>query len=461
MTNAIPTVKASGLLGSLTELRRDRIGLMKRIPAEYGDIVRLRAGLFRPIVVSGADLCHEVLTEKPEAFVKGRGLSVFARPLLGDGLLTSERDVHKKNRRLVAPAFVHSRIAGYARVIAECVDGHVTRLAALREADLSVEMMRLTLDVVARTLFGAELGADVDAIGAAITAFLEHVNGEILSALPIPPFVPTPSNRRFLRMVRDLDDIVYRIIRERRRRSVDSDDLLSMLLAARDPEDGSAFSDEQIRDEVMTILIAGHETTANGLSWAFSLLDEHPSVRQRLEAESDAVLGGRRPTLEDLSRLPIAARVFKESLRLFPPVYMVARRAACDVTIGGHDIRKGTLLLVNIVGMHHRADYFPEPESFQPDRFEPAAERAIPRHAFLPFSAGPRVCIGNHFALMEGQMALAQLAGRLRFERRNPRAALAGEPTLTLRPRGGVPATIHRRRAEGSARAAISASAEA
>jgi cytochrome P450 len=205
----------------------------------------------------------------------------------------------------------------------------------------------------------------------------------------------------------------------------------------------------------MTILVAGHETTANGLSWAFSLLNEHPAVRQRLEAESDAVLGGRRPALEDLARLPVAARVFKESMRLFPPVYLVARRAARDVTIGGHAIRKGALVIVNIVGMHHRADYFPAPESFLPDRFDPAAEHAIPRHAFLPFSAGPRVCIGNHFALMEGQMALAQLAGRLRFERRNPGAPLVGEPTVTLRLRGGLPVTIRQRPCSARASSAI------
>jgi cytochrome P450 len=316
-------------------------------------------------------------------------------------------------------------------------------------------MMRLTLDVVGRTLFGTELGTDIDAIGAALTDLLEHVNGEILSVVPMPPAVPTPANRRFLGVVRELDQIVYRIIRERRRNGGESDDLLSMLLAARDPEDGSAFTDEQIRDEVMTILIAGHETTANGLSWAFSLLHEHPGVRQRLEAESDAVLGGRRPTLEDLARLPVAARVFKESLRLFPPVYMVARRAMRAVTIGGHDIRKGALVIVNIVGMHHRADYFTDPESFLPDRFDPAAERAVPRHAFLPFSAGPRVCIGNHFALMEGQMALAQLAGRLRFERRSSGAPLVGEPTLTLRPRGGVPVAIRRRPCSAGASSAI------
>jgi cytochrome P450 len=455
MNNAIPTVRGQRLLGSLPEMRRDQIGLLKRIPLEYGDIARLRIGLIPATVLSGADLCHEVLTEKPEAFIKGFGLSMFARPLLGDGLLTSEGDVHKKNRRLVAPAFVHSRIAGYASIIAECVEAHVTRLAKLSEADLSVEMMRLTLDVVARTLFGAELGTDLDAIGAAFTDMLEHVNAEILSVVPMPPVVPTPANRRLLGIVRELDEIVYRIIRERRRSGTDANDLLSLLLAARDPEDGSAFTDEEIRDEVMTILIAGHETTANGLAWTFSLLHEHPGVRQRLEAESDAVLGGRRPTLQDLAELPVAARVFKESLRLFPPAYLVSRRAVRDVTIGGHEIRKGALVIVNIVGMHHRADYFPEPGSFLPDRFDPAAERVIPRHAFLPFGAGPRVCIGNHFALMEGQMALAQLAGRLRFERRNPGAPLVGEPLLTLRPRGGVPVKIRRRACSAAVSSAI------
>ncbi len=455
MKNAIPTVRGHGLLGSLPEMRRDRIGLLKRIPAEYGDIARLRAGLFQATVVSGADQCHEVLSEKADAFVKGFGLGIFARPLLGDGLLTSERDVHKKNRRLVAPAFVHSRIAGYARVVAECVEAHVERLSRLPEAELSVEMMRLTMDVVGRALFGTELGGDIDVIGAALTELLEHVNSEILSVVPMPPAVPTPANRRFLGIVRELDQIVYRIIRERRRSGADSNDLLSMLLAARDPDDGGAFTDEQIRDEVMTILIAGHETTANGLSWAFSLLHEHAGVRQRLEAESDAVLAGRRPSLEDLVRLPVASWVFKESMRLFPPVYMVVRRAARDVAIGGHELRKGALVIVNIVGMHHRADYFPEPESFLPDRFDPAAEHAIRRHAFIPFSAGPRVCIGNHFALMEGQMALAQLAGRLRFERRNPAAPLVGVPTLTLRPRDGVPVTIRRRPCSARASSAI------
>lgn len=447
MTRAIPRVAGRRFLGNLAEFRSDRIGLLTRIPREYGDIARLDVGLFAAVVISSSELCNEVLVSKADAFVKGFGLSVFARPLLGDGLLTSERDEHRRNRRLVSPAFVHSRIGGYARTIAACVEEHVERLSREKEVDLSAEMMRLTLDVVGRTMFGADLGPDTRAIGDAITELLDHISSEIASYLPLPPVVPSPANLRMRRVVRKLDEIVYRIIRERRARTDDSGDFLSMLLAARDQDDGSALSDQEVRDEVMTILIAGHETTANGLAWAFSLLDRHPEQRARLEAESDAVLAGARPELDQLSRLPCAARVFKEALRLRPPVFMIARRAARDVTIGSHDLPRGTLVIIDIVGMHHRPDYFPEPDSFVPDRFAPELERALPRHAFLPFSAGPRVCIGNHFALMEGQMALAQLAGRLRFELLHD-APIVPDALLTLRPRGGVPVRVVRRDGE-------------
>ncbi|HEX4339542.1 MAG TPA: cytochrome P450 [Polyangiaceae bacterium] len=444
MQNAIPTVHGRRFVGSLPDMRKDRIALMKRIPGAYGDIAALELGLFGAVVVSGSELCHEVLVAKADAFKKGMGLSVFGRPVLGDGLLTSEQDVHRRNRRLVSPAFVHSRIAGYARTIAECVEEHAERLAGERFVDLSAETMRLTLDVIGRTMFGTDLGPDTRAIGDALTRTLDHINTELLSYVPMPPKVPTLANLRQQKNVRELDDIVYRLIRERRAANRDTGDFLSMLLAARDAEDGGALDDEQVRDEVMTILIAGHETTANGLAWAFGLLDRNPDVLRRLEAESDAVLAGRRATIEDLPRLPCAARVFKEALRMYPPVYMVARRATRDVVLGTYPIARGTLILVNIVGMHHRADYFPSPDDFVPDRFAPEAERALPRHAFLPFSAGPRVCIGNHFALMEGQIALAELAGRLRFELVDGRLPVA-EPTLTLRPRGGVPVRVIRR----------------
>jgi cytochrome P450 len=451
MTNAMPRISGRRFLGSLAEMRKDRIGLLKRIPGEYGDVARLDIGLFGVVVVSGGDACHEVLIAKADAFTKGLGLSVFARPVLGDGLLTSEREAHRRNRRLVSPAFVHNRIAGYARTIAECVDDHAERMASETAVDLSAEMMRMTLDVVGRTMFGTDLGPDTREIGSALTRLLSHINAELVSYLPMPPAVPTFGNLRLRKVARKLDEIVYRLIRERRSARRDSGDLLSMLLDARD-EDGSALTDEQVRDEVMTILLAGHETTANALAWAFTLLDQHPQERLRLEAESDSVLSGGRLTLEHLPRLPYAARVFKEAMRLYPPLYMVARRAARNVAIGDYELERGTLVIVNIVGMHHRADYFPEPEAFLPDRFSPEAERAMPRHAFLPFGAGARVCIGNHFALMEGQMALAQLAGRLRFELSNPGQPVEPEPTLTLRPRGGVPMQVVRRGAGNVAR---------
>jgi cytochrome P450 len=435
MTN-IPRVPGTPLLGSLPEIRKDRIGLLKRAHRDFGDVAALDIGLFKAFLVTSPELCHEVLTTKADAFTKGLGLGVLARPLLGNGLLTSERDEHRRQRRLVSPAFVHSRIAGYAQTIAGCVDEHADRIARKSEVDLSAELMRMTVDIVGRTLFGADLGADADVIGEALTELMERMNAELVSALPMPPVVPTPSNLRARRVIRRVDEIVYRLIRQRRAEGRDAGDFLSMLLAVRD-EDGGALTDQEVRDEAMTILMAGHETTANALAWAFYLLDQNPDERARLEAESDAVLGGALPSLESLRQLPFAARVFKEAMRLYPPAYMVVRRAAHAVEVGPCELKKGQAILVNIIGMHHRPDYFPDPEAFEPDRFSPAREALLPRHAYLPFGAGPRVCIGNHFALMEGQIALAHLAQRLRFERLPRSRYVACEPLLTLRPRGG------------------------
>jgi len=457
----IPKVPGTPLLGSLPEIRKDRIGLLKRAHRDYGDVAALDVGLFKALLVTSPELCHEVLTTKAEAFTKGLGLGVLARPLLGNGLLTSERDDHRRSRRLVSPAFVHSRIAGYAKTIADCVDEHADRMARKSQVDLLEELMRMTVDIVGRTLFGADLGADADVIGEALTELMERMNAELVSALPMPPVVPTPSNLRARRVIRRVDDIVYRVIRQRRAEGRDLGDFLSMLLAARD-EDGASMTDQEVRDEAMTILMAGHETTANALAWSFYLLGRNPAERARLEAESDGVLGGATPSLESLRRLPVAARVFKESMRLYPPAYMVVRRAARTVQIGPCEVKKGHAILVNIIGMHHRPDFFPDPEAFAPDRFSPEGEAALPRHAYMPFGAGPRVCIGNHLALMEGQIALAHLAQRLRFELLPRSRVVECEPLLTLRPRGGLHVKVTPRaaapyRAAGAADAAVPA----
>jgi cytochrome P450 len=429
--------------------RGDRAEQLISIMNRHGDVARLPwwGGLIKANVISSADMAHEVLFEQADAFVKGYGLSYFARPLLGNGLLTSETDFHRRQRRMMAPAFVHKRITEYATVIAARTEASQAGWVDGQEVDFSAAMMRLTLEIVGATLFGAEVGPEAEEIHEALTAAMAHAMRGLQSFIPIPPTWPTPANRRGLAAIARLDRTVYRLIEERRKGGVDRGDFLSMLLLAQDEDDGSVMTDKQVRDEAMNIFLAGHETTANALAWTFYLLAQHPAVRERLEREVDAALGGRTPTLADLAKLPYALQVLKESMRLYPPAFVLARRAVRDVTVGGHRIRKNDLAIVNIIGMHRRAEYFPEPLRFDPDRFTPEAEKAIKKHAYLPFGAGPRICIGNHFALMEGHLAVATLAQRVRLELAPGSRRVQMEPMITLRPKGGVAVRVQRRKA--------------
>jgi cytochrome P450 len=427
--------------------RADQVGFLLDVARRPEDVLRLpwMGGLITANIVSSADLAHEVLVAQADAFVKGYGLSYFARPLLGNGLLTSEHDFHHRQRRLMAPAFVHKRIAEYATVIAARAEAAQQGLADGARVDVSAAMMRLTLEIVGATLFGAEVGAEADEIGAALTAALEHVMRPLRSLVPIPPTWPTPANRRGLAAIDRLDKTVYRLIEEHRRGGADRGDFLSMLLLAQDEGGGGGMSDKQVRDEAMNIFLAGHETTSNALTWTFYLLAQHPAVRERLEREVDAALGGRTPALADLAAMPWSMAVFKEAMRLYPPAFVVARRAIRDVTLRGHAIAKNELVIVNIVGMHRRAEYFPEPSRFDPSRFLPENEKQLAKQAFLPFGAGQRVCIGNHFALLEGHLALAALAQRVRFDLAPGAPRVETEPLITLRPKGGMPMRVTRR----------------
>jgi cytochrome P450 len=384
-------------------------------------------------MVSSPALAHEVLVEKEDAFVKGQGLSLFARPLLGKGLLTSEGDFHRKQRRLLAPAFVQKRIAAYADVMAARGRDSAARMLAARELDVDAETMRVTLEIVGKTLFDAELGDEASDIGAALTEAMERMMRQISSLFPIPPQVPTPSNLRQRRAVARLDETIYRLIAERRARPSDRGDVLSMLLSAKD-DDGSSMDDVQIRDEAMTIFLAGHETTATALAWALYLLAKHPEARARVEAEVDAVLGDRAARIEDLRAMPYTLAVLKESMRLYPPAYVLGRLATRDVDLGPVHVRKGTLVLVNVSGIHRRAAVWPSPELFDPERFLGDAEKSLPKNAYMPFGAGPRICIGNHFALMEGHILLATYAQRVRLELADPKAKIWPRPLVTLRP---------------------------
>jgi cytochrome P450 len=446
MSRIVPRVPGRPVTGNLGELARNRIELLTRLPEQYGDVARIDIGfLARAYVVSSPELAHETLVTHEGSFVKSLGLTLFGKPLLGEGLVSSQGDLHRRQRRMMAPAFMPKRIAAYAQTMASYADASVQRLGRADTVDLSREMMQLTFEIVGKTLFDADVSGDAKVVGDALTTAMETFTRQISSVIPLPPAVPSPSNLRAKKSIRRLDDLVYRIIRERRTSGVDAGDFLSMLLAARDEDGSGGMSDKQVRDEAMTILMAGHETVSTALSWTFYLLAKHPHVRARLEDEVDRVLGGSPPSLALLPKLPYAMQVFKEAMRVYPPVYMVLRRATREMTIGEVELRKNDLVIVNVIGMHRRAEYFPDPLRFDPDRFAPEAERVMTKHAYLPFGGGPRVCIGNHFALMEGQIVLAHLAQHMRFDLSPGHDEIGFEPLVTLRPKGGVHVRIHRR----------------
>ena len=445
-----PPVRVRGLplLGSLLDFRNDRIGLLLRIAREHGEVARMRMGFFPLLVLTCPEGAHEVLVEKADAFKKSAGLTIFARPVLGDGLLTSEQNVHKRQRRMMAPVFAHKRIASYGEVMVDKTEVSAKRLAVSaangETIDLAEEMMRLTLDIVGKTLFDAEMAGHAAPIGDALTFAMRQMMSSLVRLVPMPPAVPTPGNLRLREAVRSLDKIVYAMIRERRVSGDDPGDMLSMLLATRDADDGSALTDVEVRDQAMTIMLAGHETTANALAWTFYLLARHPEQRARLEAELDSVLAGRRATTADLKSLPYTLQVFKEAMRLYPPAYMIARRARREVSVRGATLKAGQIALINVSGMHRRPEAFPNPDAFDPERFAGDREKQLPPLAYLPFGGGTRVCIGNQFALMEGHLLLATLARQFRFELTGAAASreIEPEPLVTLRPKGGVPVKV-------------------
>lgn len=439
----IPRTSGPPIIGNLKAFRSERIALQRRIFDECGDIGVFRIGPVPMVMVTGAEYAHAILVEQHEAFQKSPGLRTYARPLLGNGLLTSDADDHKRQRKLVSPAFHHKRLSAYAAVIGEFAARTTRAWTHGQRLDVHHEMMRLTLAIVGRTLFDADVVDDAEEVGASLEIAMRRTMEDVGSVLHLPKSWPTPGNLRLRRAITKLDRIVYRIIRERRESGKDAGDVLSMLLLARDDGDGSGLSDLEVRDQVMTLFLAGHETTANALSWSWHLLSHHREIYDQLIAEAQASLrGGLAPTLDDLPRLPYALKVLKESMRLYPPAYLVGRQAIRDVALGPHTIPKGTIVMVNIYMMHRRPDVFPNPERFDPNRFDEEAERRIPRSAYLPFGAGPRICIGNHFALMEGQLVLSALAQQVRFH--SGLEEIAPDPLLTLRPRGGMPMTVAR-----------------
>ncbi|MEJ7809508.1 MAG: cytochrome P450 [Gemmatimonadaceae bacterium] len=428
-------------------LNRDRLTFLREL-ATYGDVAHVKLGPQQLFLLGHPDLVKEVLVTQNRNFTKGRGLE-RAKRLLGEGLLTSEGDFHLRQRRLAQPAFHRERVAGYAQVMAAYAHRTQARWQDGATLDAAEEMMGLTLAIAGKTLFDADVEGEAGEIGEALTAALELFSLALFPFAEVMDKLPLPWTRRFNRARARLDATIYRIIASRRASGEDRGDLLSMLLLAQDTEgDGGRMTDEQLRDEVMTILLAGHETTANALAWTWYLLSRHPEAEAALHAEVDAVLLGadgapRLPTMADLPRLPYARAVFAESLRLYPPAWVVGYRAIGDCEIGGYHVPARSLCVMSQFIIQRDPRWFPDPERFDPGRWTTEhAER--PRFAYFPFGGGPRQCIGEQFAWAEGILALATIAREWSLHVA-PGHDVTPNPVFTLRPKDGVPVTVHRR----------------
>jgi len=431
-------------IGFFIEARRDPVGFIAAAARKYGDVVRIQAGPMFSHAIAHPDDVKHVLQENNRNYWKGK-LVGKVKVLIGEGLFTSEADFWRRQRRLAQPAFHRQRIENLATVMTDATAAMLDRWQPAARGgeplDVMAQMSALTLSIVGRALFSMDLTGDAGDVGSAMLIALEHVNYLATHFVTPPLFFPTARNLRFRRARRELDRVVMRIIEQRRRAGTDTGDLLSMLLVARDADTGEGMSDRQLRDEVMTFVLAGHETTAVTLAWAWHLLSMHPTIAEQLHAEVRDVLGDRTPVIGDLGALSLTKRVIEETLRLFPPVPVIGRQTIEADEIGGYAIRRNSLVFVSPYVTHRHLAFWDDPERFDPERFIPERVAARPRFAYLPFGGGPRQCIGNEFALMEAQLLLAMMAQRYRL-RAMPGRVVEPEMRVTLRPRNGVWMTL-------------------
>ncbi len=435
--------KGTFVVGNLFEAWADPLALFTEATRAYGENVRLRFAYLDYLLVNDPAAVQHILVQNHANYTKSRnyqGLKV----VLGEGLLTSEGDFWRKQRKLAQPAFHREHMEGFLAEMVRCTEDMLDRwdreVAAGESFDLHREMMRLTFRVVGRTLLSTELDGEARAIGEALNVALEWANEYVESIVRIPPWVPTPRNLKFHRAKEALDSLVDRIIAERRAAADPGRDLLGMLMSAADAETGERMSDKQLRDELLTLVLAGHETTANALSFLFYLLSTHPDVGRRVAAEADEVLGGRAPTLADLKRLDYTTMVIEETMRLYPPAWVLERQAIADDVVGDFVIPKGTVVGISPFMIHRNARLWDNPEGFDPERFSKARSEGRGKYHYLPFGGGPRFCIGNAFAQMEMQVIVPMVLARARLDL-VPGFRLTLDPSVTLRPKQGIPMT--------------------
>lgn len=442
-----PGPRGNIFVGSLRAYQRSPLRFFLEATREYGPIVRFQfAG--RPVyLVTGPEHVKHVLQDNNRNYHKSFAYDKM-RPLIGNGLLTSEDDFWRRQRRLAQPAFHRKHIGAFAGSMTGATEATLAqwdeRVHSGAPFDVAHEMTRLTLTIVGQTLFSTDVSGEADRVRQALTTALEETTQRFQTIVPWREKLPTPQNRRYDEAIRTLDDVVYGMIAQRRSSGEAGNDLLGLLLEVQDEDTGERMSDKQLRDEAMTIFLAGHETTANALAWTWYLLSKHPDVLRTLHAELCEVLGGRVPTLADLPHLRYTKMVIDESLRLFPPAWGIGRAAMSDDEIDGYHIPQGSIVALSAYVTHRLPEYWPNPEGFDPQRWAGEQGDQRPRFAYFPFGGGPRLCIGNNFALMELQLVLATMAQRVRLDV-VPGHPIALVPGVTLRPKHGILVTAHRR----------------
>ena len=457
-TQSAPGPKGLPLIGNTLQFTRDQLGFCSGVARDYGDVARFRVGLDDWYLLSNAADIHDVCVTRAKLFHKPRIARQIYDLFLGKGILVTDGEFWKQQHKMVKPGFHKRRIDSYGESMAGLASDMVDGWKEGQDVDICEEMTDLTLAIVAKTLFDADVKRDARVVGDAMKIINEVLVAHINLPIPVPKWWPSKTNKQKLSAIADMDRVLARIIAERRRTPGDRNDLLSMLLEAEDGE-GKRMSDQQLRDEVMTLFFAGHETTSHALTWTWYLLSQNADVAQRVYDEVHPVLNGRTPTIEDLPSFPYLEMVVKESMRLIPSVWMFMREPIEDVEIGGYTVPKGSYVAISQYVTHRHPRNFTNPLKFDPERFTPENEKKIPQGAYVPFSVGPRVCIGKAFAMMEARLILATMIDRVHVDVRHgyqPDFA----PQLSLNARNGLPGTVRKRATKVDVTSASSATAQ-
>ncbi len=428
--------------GHIRQFGGGRLDYLLNIAREYGPLASLRFGPRRVFLASGPDLIEQVLVTDARHYIKHFGARAY-KPVLGNGLVTSEGEFWLRQRKLIQPAFLRASVLSYVPVMAELTDRMIARWIPGKSVFIDVEFSALTSAIALKTLFDIDETGDRERFNDAVQLAFDLMAAKLRRLLPLPIWFPTAANMRLKRAVAELNLTVDGFISAARARPQPGRDLLSRLVHAQH-EDGSRMSEQQLRDEAMTLYLAGHETTALTLSWTWYLLSQHPRVEQKLAAEWQEVLDGAAPTADHLPRLTYTAAVIAESMRLFPPVYLIGREATTDLELGGYRVKRGYTIFMSQWVNHRDPKYFPDPEEFLPERWDDGLAKRIPKYTYYPFGGGQRMCIGNTFALTEAAIILASIGQKLRFTL-DPGAAIRVNPQITLQPTNGIPVTLQAR----------------